>query len=70
MMRYANEWILRLMIAASGERGQSVGSFMLVLLFAIVAAGIAGILLYADDIGGGQKPEVEVPNFEPPNPLD
>lgn len=72
MTDYVNVKILRLMMAVSSECGQSAGSFMLVLLFAIVAAGIAAILLYSGDSGdfGGQRPEVEMPNFEPPNPLD
>jgi hypothetical protein len=67
---YVNDKILRLMIVATSERGQSVASFMLVLFFAIVAAGIAAILLYSGDIGGGHRPEMEPPNFNPPNPLD
>jgi uncharacterized protein (UPF0333 family) len=69
-MDYVNEKVLRLMIAVTSERGQSAASFLLVLFFAIVAAGIAAILLYSGDIGGGHRPEVEPPNFNPPNPLD
>lgn len=69
-MEYVNEKILRLVVALTSERGQSVASFMLVLFFAIVAAGIAAILLYSGDIGGGHRPEMEPPNFNPPNPLD
>jgi hypothetical protein len=70
MTRAIENLTIRLLLATSGERGQSIGSFSLVLLFAIVAGAIAAVLLMSGDIGGGQNPTVEAPNFEPPNPLD
>lgn len=73
MTTYANTLIWRLYAAASGERGQSIGSFMLVVLFAAVACGIAYVLIISGDIIGGSEgagPHVEQPHFEPPNPLD
>ena len=73
MTTYANLWLGRLYLAARGEHGQSIGSFMLVVLFAAVACGIAYVLIVSGDvIGGGEGagPQIEQPNFNPPNPLD
>ena len=56
-----------------GEYGQSLASFSMILLFAVVAAGLAIVLMSSGvlEIGGGSgTPGVEAPNFEPPNPFD
>lgn len=69
-----NGLIIRAVLVLSGERGQSMSSFSLVLFFAIVAVGIGAVLVMSGDIiGGGSEgagPHIEQPNFEPPNPLD
>lgn len=73
MTTYANVWLWRIFIAARGERGQSLGSFMLVVLFAAVACAIGYVLIESGGIiGGGEGagPHIEQPNFQPPNPLD
>lgn len=73
MIRYASDYYWRLVVATSSERGQSMGSFMLVVLFAAVACAIGYVLVMSGDIiGGGEGagPHIDQPNFEPPNPLD
>lgn len=55
------------------ESGESLGSFSMILLFAIVAAGIAMVILATGALepsGGNGTPGIEAPNFQPPNPFD
>lgn len=71
MEQALNGLIIRTIIALPGERGQSISAFSLILFFALVAVGIAAVLLMSGDfLGGDQNSEFNAPNFEPPNPLD
>ena len=57
-----------LAVSRRAESGQSLGSFSMILLFAVVAGAIAIALL-----AGGifeTTPTSEAPDFEPPNPFD
>ena len=62
-----------LMDLSRGEQGQSLGSFGMILMFAVVAAGLALAMASSgmlDPSGNGGAPGVEAPQFDPPNPFD
>ena len=62
-----------LMDLSRGESGQSLSSFGLILMFAVVAAGLALAMVSSgmlDPSGNGGAPGVEAPQFDPPNPFN
>jgi len=62
-----------LAVSRRAESGQSLGSFSMILLFGIVAAGMAMVILSTgvlESNGTSGTPGIEAPNFEPPNPFD
>jgi hypothetical protein len=62
-----------LTVSRRAEAGESLGSFSMILLFAIVAAGLAMVIISTgvlEPSGGSGTQGIEAPNFEPPNPFD
>ena len=57
-----------------GEDGQGLGFFTMLMIFVVVAGGMAYVLLTSGVLessgGAGAGAEFDASNFDPPNPLD
>ena len=61
-----------LTVSRREESGDGLASFSMILLFGIMAAGIAMIVMSSGVLepSGGGSQGIEAPKFQPPNPFD